>query len=267
MSVIINTNMAAIGAAYNLSNSNVALQKSLSRLSSGSKITTPADDAGGLAVSMRMSATINRTDATNTGVSNAMSFLQTQDGALEVGSEVLNRMSELKTLANDPTKNSGDIANYSAEFKALQGQLSDLAQGKFNGVALFANGGGSLSVATSEDGTLSQNVTQADLEGKTSTIAAATSLSGVSLSTITTAIDDIAAQRAQNGAETSRLTFASKLLSVNSTNLQAANSRIIDVDVAQESTTLAKNNILVQAGTAMLAQANQSTQAVLKLLQ
>lgn len=267
MPVIINTNMAAIGAAYNLSNSNAALQKSLARLSSGSKIVTPSDDAGGLAVSMRMSATISRTNAANNGVSDAISFLQTQDGALQVAGEVLNRMSELRTLANDPTKNAGDVANYSAEFTALQGQLTDLAAGTFNGVNLFQNGGGTLSVSTSEDGSLTETLTQSDLAGQTSTVTSAVGLTAVSLAQITTAISAIAAERAQNGAEASGFQFASQVLSMNSTNLQAANSRITDVDVAQESTTLAKNNILVQAGTAMLAQANQSTQSVLKLLQ
>src|SRR5207302_5273984 len=128
--------------AYNLGNSNSMLQKSLARLSSGSKIVSPADDAGGLAVSMRMTAVIRRTDAANTNMANSISFLQTQDGALKVAGDVLTRISELKTLANDPTKNTGDVANYDAEFAALRAQLSDLVAGTFNGVALF--GGGNL---------------------------------------------------------------------------------------------------------------------------
>src|SRR5882757_2294277 len=99
MSVIINTNTAATTAATNLGSANAMLQKSLARLSSGSKITHPSDDAGGLAVSMRMTAAIHRSDAANTNVQNATSFLQTQDGALNTVGKILDRVSELKTLS------------------------------------------------------------------------------------------------------------------------------------------------------------------------
>jgi flagellin len=216
---------------------------------------------------MNMSATIARTNDTNTAISDATSFLQTQDGALSVAGDVLSRMSELKTMADDPTKNTSDIANYDAEFTALQGQLTNLTQSTFNGISLFASGGSTLSVSTSADGTLSQNITQADLDGKTSTITGATNLAGVTVSQLSTAISDVAAQRAENGAESSSLGYASQFLSVDSTNLQSANSLITDVDVASESTAMAKDNILVQAGTSMLSQANSSAQTVLKLLQ
>ena len=268
MSVIINTNMSAIGAAYNLGNSNMALQKSLARLSSGSQIVSSSDDAGGLAVSMNMHATIATTNATNTGISDANSFLQTQDGALAVAGNVLSRMSQLKTEANDPTKSSSDIANYNAEFTALQSQLTDLAAGNFNGVALFVSGGSSLSVSTSADGSTSQAITQSNLAGVTSSITGPSNgINGVTSSQLTAAISAVAAERATNGAQASRLNFASQVLSVNATNLTSAVSQITDVDVATESTKLAKDNILVQAGTSMLAQANSSSQSVLKLLQ
>ena len=260
--------MAAIGAAYNLGNSNTALQKSLARLSSGSQIVSSSDDAGGLAVSMNMNATIATTNATNTGISDANSFLQTQDGALSVAGNVLSRMSQLKTEANDPTKNSSDIANYNAEFTALQSQLTDLSAGNFNGIALFVSGGSTLSVSTSADGSTSQAITQSNLAGVTSAITNASSgINGVTSSQLTAAISAVAAERATNGAQASRLNFASQVLSVNATNLTSAVSQITDVDVATESTKLAKNNILVQAGTSMLAQANSSAQSVLKLLQ
>ena len=128
MSLSINTNTSAISAAYNLDQSNAKLQQALAELSSGSKIVNPSDDAGGLAVSMRMNATIADTNAANTNVANGHSFLQTQDGSLNVAASILTRMSELETMANDPTKNAGDVANYNAEFTALQGQLTDLTQ-------------------------------------------------------------------------------------------------------------------------------------------
>ena len=268
MSVIINTNMAAIGAAYNLGNSNAALQKSLARLSSGSKIISSSDDAGGLAVSMNMNATIASTNATNTSIADATSFLQTQDGALSVAGNVLNRMSQLKTQSKDVTKSTSDIGNYNAEFTALQSQLTALQAGTFNGVALFVSGGSSLSVSTSADGSTTQSITQGDLVGATSTITNASSgITSVTSAELTSAISAVAGERATNGAQASRLNFASQVLSVNASNLTSAVSQITDVDVATESTQLAKNNILVQAGTAMLAQANSSAQSVLKLLQ
>ena len=110
MPLIINTNLAASTAAMNLNRNNSMLQKSLARLSSGSKITSSADDAGGLAVSMKLEAAIARTDATSTNVANAGSFLQTQDGALKSAGQVLNRISELKLLSTDVTKSASDVA-------------------------------------------------------------------------------------------------------------------------------------------------------------
>jgi flagellin len=265
MPVVINTNSAATAAASNLGSTNVNLQKSLSRLSSGSRIVSPADDAGGLGVSMRMSAAIRRTDATNTNVQNAVSFLQTQDGGLNSAGKILNRVSELKTLSTDVTKTNTDKANYDAEFTALQAELTSLTASTFNGVAIF--GGGTLSVGTSEDGAQSTNITQSDLATNVTAVTGAANLAGITTTAIDTAITNVGTSRAQNGAETSRLQFASEMLSVNKTNLEAANSRIADVDVAAESTALAKFNILQSAGTAMLAQANQSTQSIMRLLQ
>jgi flagellin len=266
MSISINTNTSAISAAYNLNESNAKLQQALGELSSGSKIVNPSDDAGGLAVSMRMNSTIDDTNAASSNVANGQSFLQTQDGSLNVASSILTRVSELQTMANDPTKNSGDVANYQAEFTALQGQLTDLSKGTFNGVAMFKTGGGTLSVGISADGSLNQTISQADLTGQTSSVSTAASLSGLSAATITTALTAVATMAASNGAQSSGLNFASQTLSASSTNLQAAVGQITDVDVAAESTELAKDNVLVQAGASMLSQANSSSQIALKLL-
>ena len=273
MAVVINTNYSATIASNNLAASNSSLQKSLNRLSSGSKIVTPSDDAGGLAVSMKLSAAAKRQGAVATNVGNSVSFLQTQDGALKVAAKVLDRMSELKTLYVDPTKNSSDLANYDSEFKALQDQLTAITSEKFNGVTLF--GTASLSVAVTDDHSTSSAVTLAgrDLSSTATGIGSVTA-SGITslgnttltLSTITNAIQNVATMRAANGAEQSRLGFASELLTANKANLEAANSRIVDVDVAEESTQLARWNILVQSGTAMLSQANQSAQTALKLI-
>ena len=270
MSVVINTNYAATVAANNLAMSNAQLQNSLNRLSSGSKIVNPADDAGGLAVSMKLSAAAARSGAAASNIGNSVSYVQTQDGVLAVTGSVLSRISQLKTLFADPTKNSSDLANYDSEFVQLQGELASLTGETFNGVALF--GTNSLTVGVSEDGTASVTITAADLGNTSSGIGSIstsgiTSLGSLNLTTITAAIQNVATMRATNGAEQSRLQFASQVLTTNQANLQAANSRISDVDVAQESTQLARWNILVQSGTAMLSQANQSAQIALKLLQ
>ena len=292
MSVVINTNTASSLAAYSLSNSNVNLQRSLQRLSSGSRINSSFDDAGGLAVSMKMSASIRRTEATQANVGNAIAILQTQDGVLKSADNVLNRMSELATLAQDVTKSTSDLALYSTELTQLKGQLNLMLSEKFNGITLFHQGaasgatintaidtstsGNTLVVVTSHDGAQTVGITRADLNAIAYNITDTSSANALNITsnanatsaiaTIQTAIQNLATLRANNGAEQSRLTFAADMLSVNKINLEAANSRIIDVDVASESAQLARFNILQQAGTAMLAQANQSTQSILRLI-
>jgi flagellin len=288
MSVVINTNSAATSAAYNLSNTNVNLQRSLNRLSSGSRITSSADDAGGLAVSMKMSASIRRTDATLANVNNSLSFLQTQDGVLKTADKILNRMSELATLAQDVTKSTSDLSLYNTELSQLKGQLNLMLEEKFNSISLFDAGvnadasgqamdeDATLTVVASHDGDQTIGITQVDLnqivfditDPGSSVVMNIGSNTGAqaAVTTIQAAIQKLATLRANNGAEQSRLTFAADMLAVNKTNLEAANSRILDVDVADESTKLARFSILQQAGTAMLAQANQSTQSILRLI-
>ena len=290
--ISINYNGASGAAAYNLANTNVNLQRSLQRLSSGSRINSSFDDAGGLAVSMKMSASIRRTEATQANVGNAIAILQTQDGVLKSADKVLSRMSELATLAQDVTKSTSDLALYSTELTQLKGQLNLMLNEKFNGSTLFHQGaasgatintaidtstsGNTLVVVTSHDGAQTVGITRADLNAIAYDITDTSSANALNITsnanatsaiaTIQTAIQNLATLRANNGAEQSRLTFAADMLSVNKINLEAANSRIIDVDVASESAQLARFNILQQAGTAMLAQANQSTQSILRLI-
>ena len=374
--ISINVNPAASGAGLNLGKANDALQKSLARLSSGRRIVNSSDDAGGLAVSMKMAAAQKRTEATAINLRNMVSFLDTQDGAFTVADKVLSRMSELSALSRDVSKNAGDIENYDKEFSNLKLQLASLATEKFNGVTLFSSSsstGSKFSVPTSEDGSQNTSVTQAGLAsdpmtsmmingfqtfeigGKkyaapltptfaptavgaagtvsytayeipggvgssvnliatasgtgpythtvtvSSTIpsgsaAAANTSSSVAVTSATLAynygaaggstctsmnyansdeyayisqeaLQQVADMRAQNGAEMSRINFAQDLLNINAVNLEAANSRIMDVDVAAESSQLARFQILQQAGTAMLAQANTSQQNLVRLLQ
>jgi flagellin len=268
MSVVINTNYAATVASNNLATSNSMLQKSLNRLSSGSKIVNPSDDAGGLAVSMKLSAAAVRQGAVASNIGNAVSLLQTQDGALKVTGQVLQRISELRVLNDDVTKSTSDKANYNSEFTALQAQLTANAGESFNGVSLFGSTAIG-NVAVTESGGTTVSIAARDLTSTSTgvgTITAAASLGAVTIAQVSTAIENVATMRATNGSEQSRLGFASELVTTNKANLEAANSRITDVDVAAESTQLARWNILVQAGTSMLAQANQSAQSALKLL-
>jgi len=288
--ISLNTNTASMAAAYNLSNTNVNLQRSLNRLSSGSRINSSFDDAGGLAVSMKLSASIRRTEATQANVNNALSLLQTQDGVLKTAEKVVSRMSELIQLATDVTKSTQDTALYKTEFQSLQSQLKSMLGEQFNGVSLFNNGGNdatitttnTLTVVTAHDGGQTISISQSDLGAVAYYVGtdSGASLAGTSISTvfgsptaasaavssITNAIQNLATLRATNGSEQVRLTFAADMLSVNKANLEAANGRIMDVDIAAESTNLARLNILQQAGTAMLAQANQSNQSLLRLL-
>lgn len=281
-----------MSAAFNLAQTNASLQKSLNRLSSGSRINSSSDDSGGLAVSMKLTAAIRRTEATQANVNNSLSFLETQDGVLKSADKVLSRMAELVQLSSDVTKSTADRSLYQTEFQSLQAQLQSMQRESFNGVSLFTAGDanttiahGTLAVVASQDGTQTIGASQLDFavireyvgtaSGDMLDNAAGMTLNNVfqnittaaaAITTINSAIQSLAALRATNGSEQVRLTFASDMLSINKVNLESANSRIADVDIAAESANLARLNILQQAGTAMLSQANMSTQSVLRLL-
>ena len=335
MPIVINSNAAATSASFNLSRANDSLRQSLSRLSSGKRINSPADDAGGLAVAYKLNSTINRSYAVIQNSQNALSYLQVQDAALATTGSILDRMAELRTMAQDITKNSGDIENYSKEFVELQSQLSQIRHEKFNGISLFAiqNPSGSttsidgtsasqLSMGTgtytdtsgtaitfhkyarelkthpsgtSANGSISLNVVNLQFVlsigslvlntsatgnlgglGTTFNASAHVSVGGsalisnildVSVSHLTEAIEKLADVRAENGAEQNRIMNSIELLQANVTNLEAAHGRIMDADIALESTRFARHNVLVQASASMTAQANQLTNIALALLQ
>lgn len=335
MPIVINSNAAATSASFNLSRANDSLRQSLSRLSSGKRINSPADDAGGLAVAYKLNSTINRSYAVIQNSQNALSYLQVQDAALATTGSILDRMAELRTMAQDITKNSGDIENYSKEFVELQSQLSQIRHEKFNGISLFAiqNPSGSttsidgtsasqLSMGTgtytdttgtvvtfhkyarelrthpsgtSANGSISINVVNLQFVlsigslvlntsatgnlgglGTTFNASAHVSVGGsalisnildISVSQLTEAIERLADVRAENGAEQNRIMNSIELLQTNVTNLEAAHGRIMDADIALESTRFARHNVLVQASASMTAQANQLTNIALALLQ
>jgi flagellin len=266
--MVINTNISAQSSARLLSESNTMLAKSLARLSSGSKLVSPEDDAAGLAVSFRFDSQINRITAAKNNVGNAISLAQTQDGFLKKVTKALDRMGELSILAQDVTKTDADRALYNSEFTTLGAYIDDLATKTFNGVNLFD--GTALDVTTDEDGN-TFNMTGVDLTAAAYTTSTAatvdTSANAVAaLTAVKASLDQLGTDRANVGANISRLSMTSEQLGVLKDNLSAANSRIKDVDVAEESTQFARYNILVQAGTAMLAQANATPQSALRLL-
>ncbi|MDX1950611.1 MAG: flagellin [Verrucomicrobiota bacterium] len=266
--MVINTNTSAQSSARLLGESSAMLSKSLARLSSGSKIVSPEDDAAGLAVSTRFDAQINRINAASNNVSNAISFNQTQDGFLKKVGKALDRMSELAVLSQDVTKDDDDRALYNAEFTTLGAYIDDVATKDFNGVALFD--GTALDVTTDSDAN-TFSMSGVDLGAAAYTDATGATVDSVAnsqtaLTNVKAAIEQLATDRANIGANISRLNSTSEGLAVLKDNLGAANSRIKDVDVASESTNFARYNILVQAGTAMLAQANATPQSALRLL-
>jgi flagellin len=137
MPITINTNASATEATFNLSKANDNLRRSIARLSSGNRITKPVDDAAGLAVAYKLQSSVKRTEAALNNHQNALSFLQVQDGVLEAIGDIVDRMSELRTMAADVSKNAADVENYSKEFLELQDQLAQMKREKFNGVELF----------------------------------------------------------------------------------------------------------------------------------
>jgi len=343
MTLQISTNTAASRASYNLGKNNAMLQRSFDRLSSGKKLVSPIQDPGSLAVSMKLSAAINRLAGAQNNSQNAMSFLEVQDGMLETVGNIIDRMSELKGLSSqDPMKSDQDKATYNNEFRDLQVQLWDISQQKFNGVSLFAdftsnnttekitssrtifrgkdqlqgdptiaadddflNEDNTMTIYTSAEGsegskvsvykasllsalTVHQNGSIGfawnDADNSTQTVGegfgvngdaltfASESISGtlslgqLSVNVINTALENIAFLRAQNGGVQSRLSFNLQSLAQQKTNMTAALGRIVDADIAEETTQLSKYQVLSQAAAAMLSQANANTELALMLI-
>ncbi len=272
--MVINTNVSAQSSARLLADSSDRLSKSLARLSSGSKIVSPEDDAAGVAVSLRFDAQLNRTSAAINNLNNAVSYIQTQDGFLQKVGKALDRMSELSMLSQDSTKTDSDRDLYQQEFVQLQSYVQEVSAKQFNGVSLFSSDA-TMTITTDSEGytiavsgiELSNSATSVGVAiSTTSTSITSTELAASALVNVQKAITELAKDRALVGASIVRLSSTSGHLGVLKDNLAAANSRIKDVDVADESTQFARYNILVQAGTAMLAQANSSPQSALRLL-
>ena len=329
MAVQISTNTAAGKASFYLSQNQKRLSRTLDRLSSGKRLTSPVDDPGSLAVAMKLDAAINRVSGAVNNINNAISFLEVQDGMLETAGKIVDRMSELKGLASqDPMKSEQDQASYDNEFRDLQMQLYDISQMKFNGVSLFANYASdskdvvdnskpavfdaeaqdlgldnSMTIYTSSEGSAGSKVSVHRLlllsaltvgqdqgightwssanndentqiigyTGEPLTFASTNlndtlSLKQISVNVLTRVLENISYLRAQNGASGSRLYFSSDSLAKQKTNMRAALGRIVDADIAEETTNLAKYQVLSQAAASMLSQANSNTEIALMLI-
>jgi flagellin len=266
--MVINTNISAQMTAGYLEQSSSNLSKALEELSSGSKINSPADDSAGLAVSMNLTEQMGDNSAAADNINDAISFNQTQDGYLQQVDSALNRMSELSVQSQDVTKSNSDRTLYQQEFNTLANYVNNVATQSFNGVSLF--NGNSLTVATDDAGSVftnsGVNLGASVYSGLASDSIATTTGATAALTDVQAAVNALASDRAKLGTNIETLTDYSNQLSTLDTNLASANSQIMDVDVAQESTEYAKQNILVQSGTAMLAQANSMPQIALKLL-
>ena len=350
MSFFISNNTTALRAGARLASNIRAQQDSIDRLSSGKRIRNASDDAGALAVSIMLNSAINRVGGAIGNINNAISYLEVQDGVLQTASKIIERMTELKSLASqDPIKSDQDRANYNNEFEDLQGQLYQISQTEFNGVSLFAryneespfskevwfmsdhedwvygepnsSWAHSQTIYTSSSGSSGSKVSiyklpllsaltidnhyfekafntttpelgsvpygvgnsgNADANGDESTsfivrfavdpnhehpfFRDLLDLSDVSIAVFVKALDNISFLRAQIGGVHSRLAFNAESLIQQKTKMRAAHSRMVDVDIALETTKLARFSVLSQASASILAQANQKTDIALLLL-
>jgi flagellin len=264
--MVINTNLSAETTAQYLQQSSTMLSTALAQLSSGQQITQPSDDSAGLAVSMSLVAQEGENTAASNNIADALSFNQTQDGYLQQVTSALDRMSELAVQAQDVTKSSTDIQLYQNEFNTLASYVNSVANESFNGVSLFAGTSFNITVDAGGD-TFSMG--GVDLTGTTFTTLETDNVltsATQALADVTTAINQLASDSGIIGTNEETLTDYSNQLSTLNNNLSAANSTIMDVNVATASTQYAQANILVQSGTAMLAQANTLPDYALKLI-
>ena len=284
----INTNVASLTAQKNLTGSGIGLNNAISRLSSGLRVNSAKDDAAGLAIAERMNAQIRGFDVAGRNANDGISLLQVADGAMGKITDNLQRMRELGVQAKNGTLNSTDRVNLNREYAELANEVGRIATGTtFNGNTIFSAANKTLSfqvgTGNASTDTLSMNVTDTgantgnDLQtvlGGNSTAAIVTNFGDVAssgnaanaLTSIDSAIDSITGIRAVIGAGQSRLEQVASFADVSSTNLMAARGRIMDADFAKETANLTRNQILQQAGTAMLTQANQLPNNVLSLL-
>src|SRR3954452_22631067 len=267
MSLRVNTNVEAFNAHRNLQNTSMALSKSMEKLSSGLRINRAADDAAGLAISEGMRAQIRGTAQASRNAQDGISLVQTAEGSLNEMHSILQRIRELAVQWSNGTLSTSDQAKITAEVAQLTAELVRIRDtSTFNGIALFGTSGAGTTV-TIQVGA-NQNIDSANNTNRVGVAIGALSFTGVSMDVtqIDTAISSVSSIRSNLGAIQNRLESAIANLGVTQENLSASESRIRDVDVAQEMVNFTRLQILSQSGTAMLAQANQAPQGVLSLL-
>ena len=286
---VVNTNIAASLAQASLMRNDRALSSAMEQLSTGKKINSAGDNAAGLAISTRMTSQIRGLSAAISNANDAISMVNTAEGALDEISTMLQRMRELAVQAGTGTTDSADRTYLNSEFVALRTEIDRIADNtKWNGRNILdGSAGGSTGASTvafgiGQDGTAAQSFstsfgnfsdgTNGKLSGLASkTIAAGTVASAISnaagaIAEVDVVIADVSTQRATFGAVSNRLTHTVDNLTNVKTNSESARSRILDTDYAEATSELARTQIIQQAGTAMLAQANQLPQTVLALL-
>ncbi|MDD6155432.1 MAG: flagellin [Lachnospiraceae bacterium] len=268
--MVVQHNMQAANASRVLNITAGQQTKSSEKLSSGYRINRAADDAAGLSISEKMRKQIRGLDRASTNAQDGVSAVQTAEGALNEVHSMLQRMNELAVQAANGTNSSKDITAISNEVTALKAEMDRIADTTdFNGKKMLAGSGVSIFVGYTTASANSIEITGQDLKGAVSSIVAFTTSSAAKamLGTISAAIEEISTMRSDFGAVQNRLEHTIDNLDNIVENVTASESRIRDTDMADEMVRYSKNNILTQAGQSMLAQANQSTQGVLSLLQ
>jgi len=276
------TNSSAFSVWKNYNRSVGALSKSMQKLSSGLQIVRPSDDPAGLAISEKFRAQIKNSAMAGNNIENKISYIQTADGWLQTMHDIVGRMGELAIEAHDGTKTVADRSNLNLEFQQLKQELASIVnnKAKYNTASMFQGGQVVVQVGPDAGQTFSEasidlrsngqvggawtTLFSMDLSGPTA--ASGQARASLAISTANGGVVALAGIRATLGAEESRLTHTLEGLRNYEENITAAESRIRNVDVAKETTNFSKNQILVQAGTAMLAQANAMPQNVLALL-
>jgi flagellin len=288
---VVNTNVMSLNAQRNLYTNNAGLATSIQRLSSGLRVNSAKDDAAGLAIAERMNAQVRGMNVAIRNANDGISLAQTAEGALGKIGDSLQRMRELAVQSANATNSASDRANLDSEFSQLQSEISRVVGGTtFNGTALFTGstsfsfqvGAGTTSndtVSVSRNqlsggtagtsGALTSSSSAADVLATitgVSDVAASATAATNSIKDIDVALDKVNSERATYGAAQNRFESVISNLQISSENVTAARSRIMDADFAKETAELTRTQILTQAGTAMLAQANQAPQSVLSLL-
>ena len=285
---VVNTNVNASVAQNALTRNERSMNAAMEKLSTGQRINSASDDAAGLAIASRMTSQIRGLETGIRNANDAISMISTADGALVEVTNMLQRMRELALQASNGTTTSADRDYLNSEYANLISEIDRIAQNtQWNGSDLLnhtttgsstfayqvgANGGQTISVDFGDFNNTGASGVMQDLNSAHGSIAAGTTASALTTATsavvaIDATITSVNAQRATFGAKINQLTYAVDNLSTVKVNSEAARSRILDTDYAQETSELARTQIIQQAGTAMLAQANQLPQTVLSLLQ